>query len=339
MLQLQYKFNNIMAIVYTNTGDFLTTLSLWQDQNLTIKAADGWYQSGGMYREMRNGELLRPVVCDECVITTPCGQQTAFSGQQSYPDTQAFNLGSDTGEVTVTYNAFSVPDRFIVKLDNVIVSDTGYVGSSDFDFGGSSRNSFTSSLTGKLDPVTGTVYPDTLNFPEDGFPRILGPGSGTTSFNKELPSPSLAFVDVYGPMSGTAWNVILSCPVAVAQFNYDVFNSVSKVDSSEQVESNIKIVKSPDPEIVNNTTATSSTATGQAEGGVYQISCFAIGSSGVITNGTALIILSIIGGVNDANNPFTEISTTGSLVTNYDFLAGEGYSIDVEVQKDPDPVN
>ena len=203
-----------MATVYTNTGDFLTTSSLWQDENLTLKVNDGWYQVGGFYREMRNGELLRAVICEECIITTPCGQQTAFSGGQSYPDNQAFNLGSDIGEVTITYEAFSVPDRFIVRFNDVIVSDTGYVGSLDFDFGGSNRSSFTSSLTGRIDPVTGTVYPDNVNFPDDGYPRVTFPGNGTTTFNKQEASPASAFVDVYGPMQDTAWNVILSCPVA-----------------------------------------------------------------------------------------------------------------------------
>lgn len=202
-----------MPTLFTDTGDFITTTNLWVDENLTQKAPDGFYQKDGFYRRLQNGELLPAVVCDECIITTPCGQQTQFSGGQSYPDTQAFDLGTDTGDVTITFEAFNVPDRFITRYNDQVVSDTGYRGADSYDFGGSNRSSFNNSLTGKLDPITGLEYPDTVNFPDDGYPRVTSPGNGTDVFTKSLTSPATAFIDVYGPMSGTAWNVIMSCPV------------------------------------------------------------------------------------------------------------------------------
>ena len=141
-----------------------------------------------------------------------CGIASSYSGNNGYPLSQSVTLGTDTGNVTYTFDALSVPDRFITKWNSIIVIDTGYRGTSTYDFGGGSRASFNASLTGDVDPVTLTTYPDVVNFPDDGYPRVTSPGSGTTSFNKNLASPTLAIVDVYAPISGTAWEFIMSCP-------------------------------------------------------------------------------------------------------------------------------
>ena len=49
-----------MSIVnkFIDSSDFLTATAVYNDQDLTTKAADGYYNSNGLYREQLNGLLL-----------------------------------------------------------------------------------------------------------------------------------------------------------------------------------------------------------------------------------------------------------------------------------------
>ena len=149
--------------------------------------------------------------------TTPtnnvqCGSPSTFSGTAVYPATQSVTLGSDTGTVVLNYSALTVPDRFIVEWNNNVVIDTGYRGGSEYNIGGAERGEFTSSLTGRIDPITLNTYPDFVTYPTDGYPPILGVGTGSASFVKNLPNPTSATIKVYGPMSITQWRYKMDCP-------------------------------------------------------------------------------------------------------------------------------
>ena len=146
------------------------------------------------------------------VNTVSCGISSSYSGGLAYPTTENVLLGTDVGNVTLTYNAQSVPDRFIVDWDGNVVIDTGYRGSLSYDFGEANRSLFTSSLTGNIDPITLNVYPDFTTYPDDGYPRILGLGGGSSSFNKTSANPTLATIKIYAPMSGTLWSFVMYCP-------------------------------------------------------------------------------------------------------------------------------
>jgi len=146
------------------------------------------------------------------IAVISCGVLSSFSGGISYPTTQSITLTSATGTVVLNYNAISIPDRFIVDWNSSFVIDTGYRGDAVYDFGQVGRSSFTSSLTGLIDPITLNVYPDFATYPDDGYPRIVGIGAGTTSFVKNLASNTFATIKVYAPMSGTAWSYTMDCP-------------------------------------------------------------------------------------------------------------------------------
>lgn len=155
------------------------------------------------------------LVTQSVTSTIQCSTNISSPGGVSYPTTQDIYLGEGTGSVVLSYSAQSAPDRFIVRFNNQVVIDTGYRGASDYDFGGSSRATFIASLNGKLDPITGNLYPDLTTYPDDGYPRILGTGTGTASFTKSTTS-TLARVQVYAPMSGTVWDFSLGCPGSVS---------------------------------------------------------------------------------------------------------------------------
>ncbi len=90
------------------------------------------------------------------------------------------DLGTSTGNVDLTFDAFSIPDIFKVEYDGVEVINTGYRG------------------------VSGTY---------DGVPvTVAGPGSGVASFTKSTSSPTWAKVIVEAPFSDTAWTLTLGCP-------------------------------------------------------------------------------------------------------------------------------
>jgi hypothetical protein len=261
-----------------------------------------------------------------------CDSPTAFSGGQAYPTEQSVLLGTNTGDVELQFEANTVPDRFIVYYDNAVVIDTGYRGTLNYDFGGAQRLSFTNSLVGKIDPILTTIYPDVTNFPDDGFPRVVAPGDGTSSFFKSTTTPTIAQVRVYGPMSGTAWDYTVGCPVPLPEtVGINFFNSLVKGDP-ELIAESVLLVTRPSNTVINNTTSITSTGSVTTETGVlHTINVTANGESGVISTG-ALITLSITGGVNPPEDPFLVTSTTGFLTASYTFISDPGgYILDAEV--------
>ena len=151
-------------------------------------------------------EKIQPII--------ECGNLTTFSGNQSYPSIKKYDLGADTGDVEIQFDALGIPDRFIIKYLNNTVIDTGYRGDNRFIFGGSLRSDFTNSLTGRVDPITGNIYP--FSYPShasDGYPNVITPPNGTTSFNKNN-SESEITVEVYAPQNGTGWDLTVLCPVS-----------------------------------------------------------------------------------------------------------------------------
>lgn len=144
---------------------------------------------------------------------SPCGTPTAYSGGFSYPSPFTVTLGSGTGNTTLTFDAQGVPDRFIVQWNGNYLIDTGYRGAASYNIGGGDRGAFNSSLSGKVDPITGLTYPNITQWPGDGYPRVVSPGNGTSVFSKNASSPTTANIFVYAPLSGTAWSFTLGCPV------------------------------------------------------------------------------------------------------------------------------
>tara|TARA_R110000796_G_scaffold72678_4_gene164023 strand:+ start:822 stop:1646 length:825 start_codon:yes stop_codon:yes gene_type:complete len=123
------------------------------------------------------------------VPTTPCGAGTSFQGGVSFPSVQNVTLGSDIGIVTFNFDAYGVPDKFIVEFDGVEVINTGYRGNT------SEQVYLNNALAA-------------LGLPPE---NIISPPSGTASFNKTT-ATTTATVKVYAPISGTGWIFNLNCP-------------------------------------------------------------------------------------------------------------------------------
>lgn len=170
-------------------------------------------------------------VYQEVITTTTtgvgieCNGTVTFEGGQNYPTHNVHNIGTSTGIMTLYFGVGDIPDRIIIYIGGVVVFDAGYIGEkAKFDFGGTRRSEFKNALMGKTDPITGHVYPNFSDYPSDGYPRIsieqlfqnltfFGPNFGFDyrCFNKTT-SDTVADVYVYGPMPGTGWAYLLSCP-------------------------------------------------------------------------------------------------------------------------------
>lgn len=51
---------------YINSDDFDTATAVYNDVNLTVLAPDGFYQSGGRYRQQLSGVLGQSTACPDC---------------------------------------------------------------------------------------------------------------------------------------------------------------------------------------------------------------------------------------------------------------------------------
>jgi hypothetical protein len=96
----------------------------------------------------------------------------------------------------LTFEAFNIPDRFVVTYNGAVVIDTGYRSTLHV---GQTLSSLQATLNAALAAHGAPSSP------------ITQPGHGTMSFLKNR-SVAYATVQVYAPLPDTAWNYTLSCP-------------------------------------------------------------------------------------------------------------------------------
>jgi hypothetical protein len=127
-----------------------------------------------------------PEFCE--IIQGTCGNLYTYTGNQDYPERYVFNLGV-TGTSTLTYQAYNIPDKWVIVQDGVIILDTGYRGSATY------QTDLNNALADRgLPPET-----------------IQGVGSGSATFTVSSLSP--IYVYVYAPVGGTSFETTISCPI------------------------------------------------------------------------------------------------------------------------------
>ena len=157
----------------------------------------------------------------EEILYTSCPAVNDYiEGSQIMPTKYIITLGSDIGWVDLYYRLFSAPDRITVVFDGTTVIDTGYHGETEWDFGGSLRSDPTYGFKenmdywvslGYVDPVTGLAYPDLVNYPDDGYPRVSMPSTAIVQWYKDS-STITCEVFVHAPIPGTQWRWQMYCP-------------------------------------------------------------------------------------------------------------------------------
>lgn len=128
-----------------------------------------------------------------------CDGEKSYTGNQVFPAVYEVELGTNTGVVYGSHNAYYIPDKFIVKWSGSIVYNSGYVGST---YNQSALDSNLLARGLETEKIINLSIVDPSN----------APGQGTFAFNKNTPFPNKATVEVYGPLPQTAWEVTIDCP-------------------------------------------------------------------------------------------------------------------------------
>ena len=154
------------------------------------------------------GSIGRNQIGDEFGRTSTTGRKLAVGcsspvifedeGTVVLPSVDIVALPIGAGTITLEYQAYSIPDRFVVEVDGQIKIDTQYVGSSRY-------------TVGQVNNVL-----DHYGYRRTSQSSIISPGRGTRSFRKSADFRQ-AVVRIYAPLKGTEWRVTLrfhdsSCP-------------------------------------------------------------------------------------------------------------------------------
>lgn len=227
-----------MATYYIDTDNLSTATSIWTDSNLTVKAADGFYQKDGVYRQMSGGELLPSEICPACA--TPCGGAISASGNQGIYYLN-IDLGSDTGAVLVNFDPYSFPDGILASFNSVsynglsspnfgwLQGTTGlptYIGSAPADCGTLANSPYTLDefqYNGTTFAPLGTTTIVSVDAGQIQF-TASGPGNSVIVIPKSVVSPSVLSLSFIGPCSGTVFDIDVSCPAVLPSFTSSTVN-------------------------------------------------------------------------------------------------------------------
>jgi len=191
--RLKISFNVILNKSSTNlfsNPDYLRTYFIEVDERFCTRRF--YYVEDGVEVDQDINGFLSGITSSEInEVVVPCDEAFAPSGA-SGNFTYVLDFGTEIGTVGIEYNAFSVPDRFIVEYDGVTY-DTGFVGSSSQD---------QNLINAGVDPVDiNTANPSN--------------GSGSLIIPKPNALPSQATITVLAPLGSTAWNVKGICAASV----------------------------------------------------------------------------------------------------------------------------
>jgi hypothetical protein len=174
-----------------------------------------------------------------------CNSTLNVSQNQGYFEIP-IDVGNSTGNVTLTLNAVSQPDRFQIYWDGNLVADSLFVGDglttnysyyeneilsasllnhylyngTSFDLVGTESVSFTTADIANLGPYRvsgsyGNQIGVVANYPSGGSVPASD-GNVKLRFNKTTSTPTTITLIVYGPGSNTQWYLNqVECPTAL----------------------------------------------------------------------------------------------------------------------------
>lgn len=149
-----------------------------------------------------------------------CGNYFNNDGGHIYPGTYTVDLGTSTGYVSLSFDAYEVPDKLDITWDGNLVLRTGYI-STYFPDSPTELATQNALLAAALNPDESI---------ESASPVSYG-------FNKTN-SSRYATVRVWAPLESTAWNFKLSCPTTLPSvavyINY--FSSITSNDFTAECE-------------------------------------------------------------------------------------------------------
>lgn len=143
-----------------------------------------------------------PNPCD--AAPTPnasCGDQITYNGP-SGTFYYYIDAGAGTGDFTIDYNAYNIPDRFTLTWNNKSATSC-FVGDPAYN--------------GQLSAL--------------GFGPVSGIGVGSLKIAKTAAEPSIVELRVDGPLKGSAWNIGIRCLV-LPDPSLEVYSGISTSHSN-----------------------------------------------------------------------------------------------------------
>lgn len=134
----------------------------------------------------RNSVPEFPAECS--LVEGVCGTQYTFNGGQDFPAIYKLDLGGATGTSTLTFDAYGIPDKWLVIQNDAVILDTGYRGNTNQQ----------ATLDAEL---------ATRGLPSE---TVIAPPNGTAQFTVTNSEP--VYVYVFAPLAGTDWQFTVSCP-------------------------------------------------------------------------------------------------------------------------------
>tara|TARA_R110000782_G_scaffold117611_5_gene208055 strand:+ start:51 stop:1040 length:990 start_codon:yes stop_codon:yes gene_type:complete len=253
----------IPTTFYYDSANFADATNIWDDADLTTPSADGWYQVGGVNRQILAGVLGPVQPCPSCVV--PCDTTlTASGGVGLYY--VGFDAGVTTGAVVVKFNPYAIPDQltWVYEQFGVAIGATEYSSSIHGYKEGligavtqASALGITNSLGSNGVTYNGVYYAYDLSlgtFIAQGNSVTLGPylpesagGVGITYIGyaggtagnqafmvipKTDPTSSLIKLYVEGPSTGTEWEVTVYCPKNLNKFSGGIVGATCTAPST-----------------------------------------------------------------------------------------------------------
>jgi hypothetical protein len=129
--------------------------------------------------------------------------------------------GNPQSTITIIKPNFSIPKPVRFKIDytdDPLYYDSYYVGSLDYNYGGSLRQSFIDSITSShlSAEYLSDFDSESGDFEPDGFPKVYELLQITKNYLKETDSVRIK-TTVYDPMSGKDWMFTIQCPTTAEE--------------------------------------------------------------------------------------------------------------------------
>ena len=215
-----------------------TATAVFDDAELSVCAADGFYSDGNVVRQQFNCVLLANTTCPSC--EAECTSNISEGGGSGIYNLSV-NLGSALGAIIIYFNPKSVPDGIRAIFNGTTYNEVtspnfGYLASQtsgNYVVLGNSGNdcspSIASTLAGggynNLDEYeynsvtssfdqTGTGVGVVTGVATDVNLTASAPGFCTMVVPRPTNVSSTALIQIVG-FCGTAWDVELNCPVAL----------------------------------------------------------------------------------------------------------------------------
>jgi len=212
----------------------LTSTAVYDDVNLTVCAADGFYSDGTYVRQQFNCVLLPAILCPSC--DTDCNSIINAGGSTGLYNL-SFATGNVLGAMIIYFRAQSVPDGFRAVYDGVTYNELtspsfGYLASAtngNYTVTGQSSSDCTPSIASTLN---GGGYsnlaqyqynPSTSSFDLTGNSGVVTgagtdvvltagpPGYCTMVIPRINNNANTCLLEIVG-FCGTAWDLEINCP-------------------------------------------------------------------------------------------------------------------------------